>query len=362
MDFVSWCDIVLKTCIEVMKTSVEARAIGVNEYELAQALCTTLGIADFRRQEGNTYSAGMFGAITSLRAVDLIENNERSKSHWKVSRLGHQYMTNRIPLWSSICQEQIDAEHTQLLSLINRLSPQTASDHAWLVSVEHQTIVAELGNWPIHQIWNVARELYDWGYISGFFSLANTVRLEATYKGIVWETKRGFTLESKLIDDLVHEWETTSVDFKQYLYIKTVEQKAEFIKDVLSLVNTKASGRRWMIIGFHNKTHDYSSPPNQDLNQDNFERLLAEYTEPFVDVRYEVVDYRKGPVGRLEILRDPKKLPYRVSKGLGERLKGDKKQILEGQIFVRHGSQVAEAEGAELQALIEEGEQARRVS
>jgi hypothetical protein len=301
----------------------------------------------------------MIDAIKNLRAVDLIENNERSKSHWKVSRLGHQYMTNQISLWSSICQEQIDAEHVQLLSLINRLSPQSASDHAWLETVEHQTIVAELGNWPAHQIWIVARELHDWGYISGFFSAANTVRLQATYKGIVWETKRGFTLESKFIDDLVAEWETTSVEFKQNLYIKSVEQKAEFIKDVLSLANTKASGRRWMIIGFHNKTHDYFVPPNPDLNQDDFERLIGEYTQPHVDVKYDQVEYKKGLVGKLEVIRDPQNLPYRVAKTLGDKLKGDKKQIFKGQIFVRHGSQVVVARGTEQKELLEESKRAR---
>lgn len=211
-----------------------------------------------------------------------------------------------------------------------------------------------------HKIWNVAFELDEWGYVSGFFSAANTVRLRATYKGLIWETKRGFTFESKFIDDLVREWETTSVEFKQYLYIKTVEQKAEFIKDILSLANTKASGRRWMIIGFNNKTHGYFGPPNADLNQDNFERLIGEYANPYVDVLYQVVEYRNGPVGKLEVLRGPQKLPYRVAKSLGDKLKGDKKQIFKGQIFVRHGSQAVVARGAERKALLEEGEQARR--
>ncbi len=76
-----------------------------------------------------------------------------------------------------------------------------------------------------------------------------------------------------------------------------------------------------------------------------------------VDIRYEVVDYRQGRVGKLEILRDPKKLPYRVAKSLG-----DRKRIGQDKIFVRHGSQVEEPTAAELEAIQEEGNRARSIS
>jgi hypothetical protein len=57
----------------------------------------------------------------------------------------------------------------------------------------------------------------------------------------LWES--GYQ-ESRFIDDLVAEWETTSVDFKRQLSLDTMDQKAEFVKDILCLVNTKASRRR----------------------------------------------------------------------------------------------------------------------
>ena len=360
MDFVVWCDFVLKTCLEVMKTLPKARSIGVDEHELAQALSSTLGITNFRRQEEyykTTYYDGMFDAVKNLRAGGFIENNERSKSHWKVSRLGQHHITDQVPQWFAICQEQIDVEHMQLLSLINRLSPHAASDHAWLESVNHQTIASELADWPAHQIWNVAKELDEWGYVSGFFSAANTVSLEATYKGVVWETRRAFTLESKFIDGLVADWETTSVEFKRDLYTDKAGQVAEFIKDVLSLATTKASGQRWMIIGFDDDTHEYCGSPNPKLTQNHFEQLLQEYTKPMVKVGYQVVDYRKGPVGKMEVFRDAKHLPYKVAKSLGSQ--NDKRRITEGDIYVRHRSQVQKPTPEELQALQEEGDQAR---
>jgi hypothetical protein len=357
MDYIDWCDFVLATCIEVTSTSPQARSIGVNEFELSQALSTKLGIADFRRQEEyhtSTYYTGLLDAIQSLKAVGLIEFNERSRSHLKVTRLGRKHVVDPLPQWFTTCQEEIDLEHVQLLSIINQLSPRADTNHAWLETVENQTVSAELEDWTGYQIQNVATELEQWGYISGVFFLGNAFKLEATYKGLVWEKRRGFTLISKFIDGLVAEWETTSVDFKRELHLDTADEKAELIKDVLSLANTKASGRHWLIIGFDNRSHAYYGSPDQRLNQDRFEQLLSMYTTPFVDVRYEVVDYREGSVGVLEMLRDTRKLPYSAARSIG-----DRKRIEQGDIFVRHGSQVERPTSLELQALQDEGDQAR---
>ncbi len=303
----------------------------------------------------NTYYAGMFNAIGELKNIGLIESNERAKYLWKVTKAGREYATDITPLWWDICQEKLEPEHKQLLHVVNRLSPQTAPDHAWLENVDHKTIVSALG-WPegSHQLWPVANELEQWGFVNGHFFLGGIMTLSAAYRGLVWETRRGFTLESKFIDDLVAEWETTSVDFKRELYTDTADQKAELIKDVLSLVNTQASGRRWMIMGFDDKTHQYYGPPAPKLTQNHFEQLMKQYTVPMVDVQFEVVEYRKGCVGKLEVRRDPKKLPYSVAMSIT----GDKKKVSQGQIFVRHGSQVEEPTLAELEAIREEADRA----
>ncbi len=109
-----------------------------------------------------------------------------------------------------------------------------------------------------------------------------------------------------------------------------------------------------MIIGFDDRSHTYYATPDQRLNQNRFEQLLSMYTTPFVDVRYEVVDYRGGSVGMLEVLRDTRKLPYSSARSIG-----DRKRIEQGDIFVRHGSQVERPTSLELQALQDEGDQAR---
>jgi len=75
------------------------------------------------------------------------------------------------------------------------------------------------------------------------------------------------------------------------------------------------------------------------------------------EIRYDIVEHYHGPVGRLHILRDSAKLPYRVAKSVGH-----EKRIEKGQIFVRHGSLTEEPTDEELQALLEEGERARSKS
>ncbi len=283
MDFVEWCDFVLTTCFDMIKIFPQARSIGVNEFELAEALSAKIGIADFRRQaeyHKSTYYAGMFNAIQSLQAAGFIEDNDRSRSFWKVSRLGRMHIANQTSHWFIICQEEIDPEHAQLLSVINRLSPHVAPDHAWLEEVDREAIASELEGLSAPQIWDVANELTQWGFVSGSFFLGGAFNLAATYKGLVWETRRGFTLISKQIDELVAEWETTSVDFKRELHLDTADEKAEFIKDVLSLANTKASGQHWMIIGFDNRSHGYYGAPDQRIDQNRLEQVLAMYTTP----------------------------------------------------------------------------------
>ncbi len=359
VDFVEWCSQVINKLIEASKnSSSETRLLGVNEKLLAETIFGTEMVSQPNFAETSQYRS-LLNAISQLESVSLIERYKTLR-WWRVTNDGRKFAKDTLPFWQSICQEPLEADEEELLRVINQLSPVQAEDHVSLSYVTHETILSIL-QWPggIDQLLFVAQNLKRLNFITTRETVGKRISIWATYRGLVWETRRNFTIESKFIDDLVKDWETTSVEFKQYLYVKTVEQKAEFIKDVLSLANTQASGRRWMIIGFHNKTHAYFGPPNPELKQDDLERLIAEYTDPYVDVRYEIVGYQKGFVGKLEVLRDPRKVPYRVAKPLGDKLKGDKKQILEGQIFVRHGSQVEEPTDAERQALQEEGDRAR---
>lgn len=349
MDFIEWCDFILIKLIELSRQDSTVRSIGVNHWQFTGFLLEG-EYTILKEDNGSTFHNAIVGAVTNLQNLGLVEQD----SQWKVNRTGRVLATDMLPLWWSICQEKLEPEHQQLLHAVNRLSPHSEDGYAWVEGIDEKILTSELG-WSTDplQFESVAKDLEQWGYVSGLFVFGG-IQLAATYRGLVWETKQGFTRMSRFLDDLIAEWETTNVDFKRELHLDTADQKAEFIKDVLSLATTKASGQRWMVIGFNDRSHTYFGAPDQAITQNRIEQILARYTAPCVDIQYNLVDYRGGSVGMLEVIRDPQKLPYKVAKSIGE-----KKRIEQGDSYVRHGSQVETPTPLEEQALIDEGNEAR---
>lgn len=139
------------------------------------------------------------------------------------------------------------------------------------------------------------------------------------------------------------------------LYLDTKDWKAEFVKDILGLANTQASGERLLIVGFDDKSRGYHAPPNAKITADNIERVLAQYTTPVIEINYETMNYGSyGIIGIIKVKRDRAKLPYRPANSFDE-----KKRINENQIFVRHGSQTQEATASEIESLEEEALRAK---
>jgi hypothetical protein len=353
MDYVDWFMHVLGKVVEESRASLEAREFGVD----VTALARTLFGSGFVEQP-DYWHTPQYKHLHYL-FEEMAESGllQRTKVRTRYKLWDTAYSTAKDPVrhWQSDCRIELEPEQKELLLLLNRLSPRETDDHVCLESFREEQLLSELG-WPDgrRRLWTVARELEGRGLIR---RIGHEWR--SSYRGLVWETRRRFTLESQFIDGLVAEWETTSVDFKRELHLDTASEKAEFVKDVIGLANTKASGRRWMIVGFDDKTREYHSPPDTKVTQNRIEQILAGYAKPYVDVRYEVVDYRAGKVGKLEVLREAVKLPYSVAKSLGDKTAGDKKRIVEGQIFVRHGSQTEEPAPDELLALQDEGDHAR---
>lgn len=353
MDYVDWFMSVLGKVVEESRASLEAREFGVDVTDVAGAVYGP-GLVEQPDYWHTPQYKHLHYLLEEMVEIGFLQRTQ-VRTRYKLWDTAYSVAKDPIRHWQFDCRIELEPEQKELLLLINRLSPQDAANYVWLESFSEEQLLSESG-WPDgrRRLWTVARELGERGLIR---RIGHEWR--SSYRGLVWETRRGLTLESQFIDGLVAEWETTSVDFKRELHLDTASEKAEFVKDIIGLANTKASGRRWMIVGFDDKTRGYHCPPDSKVTQNRIEQILAGYVKPYVDVRYEVVDYRAGKVGKLEVLREPVKLPYCVAKSLGDKSAGDKKRIAEGQIFVRHGSQTEEPTTDELLALQEEGNRAR---
>ncbi len=312
MDFIAWCDQMLRTLIGLQRASASARQYGVREEQIAQVLYGDT----FPSRPGfyeSSQRKGMWNALVALEQVGQIVTGQKGVLI-RATPEGRQYLDDSTLLWERLCSERLDSDQAALLRAVNQLCVHEEVDYVWLADIDESTLLHALSRSDAAHVAAVAQELVDQHKLIEWRGRTeNSYLLRSTYHGLVWETRRGYTLDSRHIDDLVDEWETTSVDFKRELHTDTADQKAEFVKDVLGLANTKASGRRWMIIGFDDKTRAYHGPPDPKITQNHLEQLLARYTTPVVCIRYDVVDYRRGKVGRLEVLRDPADLPYQVA-------------------------------------------------
>lgn len=345
MDFIDWCHYILRV-LEKEKYNSD-----IDDYKLPIII---FGEEFSGKNEFHLSKAqeGIFQALKSLSDVELVKE---LSWNWKITPLGKEVLFDPIEFWASICQEKLDSEEEQLLRLINKLSqqPESNPDYIWLKDEIRTEVLEnlEIGLDHIDELQNSLAE-------RDFLKVDNGYYLTPTYKGLVWGARRDFTIESKFIDELVKEWETTNVDFKQELSLKTEKQKAEFAKDILGLANTKSSGKRYLIIGFNDKTREYHAPPDTNITQEIMERHLVNLTEPMVNIRYKIINYKQNKVGKLEVIRDPKDLPYRAKKDvfIDERRK---KGLEKNKIYVRHGSHTESPTEFEEEALKEEGKQAR---
>ncbi len=355
MDFAAWCDHALSIVIKAERNSPDIRLGGVSRAIVARAL---LGLSSTYRHEpwpdeaGEGLKDAILFATLNLSWLGFFDP-PHNQFYLKVSQRGWEHAADPTPLWESICRKQLDADQQRLLRLVNRLSPREEPGFVTLRWVGRTELLTEWDGDP-ELLDPLSSDLSRFDLAQHQPSGVDNLALRPTYAGIVWESRRADVVDAKLIDGLVREWETTSVEFKRELRLDTADQKAEFVKDVSGLANTQASGRRWLVVGFDDQTRAYHSPPDPSVTQNRIEQVLARHLTPSLDVKYEVVPYKGGHVGRLEVLRDPKKLPYRVSKSLG-----DKKRIVEDQVFVRHGSQTEAPTATELQALREEAERAK---
>ncbi|BDI32604.1 hypothetical protein CCAX7_46550 [Capsulimonas corticalis] len=351
MDFIDWCHIVLDKTIEAYDSDPQASYSGVHVTDISKVLFDkgTHELSDENEMQS------FVDALSALKECGFIYEKRRQ---WiSVNRSGRDFIKNPIPFWESICAIQLQEREAAVLNATNNLSPKSTNRYAWLTFPKTDDMLAELNLNDDTSYFAIGRELADQHKLLKLYrSMDSIYGYAATYKGLIWQTRRDITSETKRLDELVAEWETTSVDFKRELKLDTASEKAEFIKDVIALANTQASGKRYLIIGFDDKTRNYHTPVSGSISSNRIEQILANHTKPMINVKYQAINYKGGTVGQIEILRNAIDIPYKVSKSIG-----DKKRVNEGDIFVRHGTQIEPPTPGELSAIEEEAAYAKSI-
>lgn len=365
MDFVQWCGEFLRAMLERQEHSETGASIGVRADVIGPAL---LG-ADWDKPPR---SSALTQALRDLKAAGVVEQNPQLTQYLKIPRAQRDLALNQRSLWVEACTRSLSEEEATLLRVLNRHSERTQPDFAYLEPIPYEEIYSELG-WESgyeaeQEINDLVRNLEQLGFAL-FQRVPSIADLAArpTYLGLVWEHRRAVTVSSTEIDDLVAEGETSTVDLKRQLGVDTASEKAELVKDVIALANTKATGRRYMVIGFTNEG-DYYQPDDSveraerdrlfvALNEERLQQIITEYTSPAIQVRYTKTEYHLGPVGMLEVLRDVTQLPYVVRKSVGDK---NGKRVEEGQIFVRDGTVTRKARPEEIEQMKADAERAKR--
>ena len=291
-------------------------------------------------------------AFADLRQVGVIVSPKPHEyERARLSQEGRRALAHGLrSLWPDLFSIHLDAAHLAILRRAAGLSELQGETHAQMVDIDASDAIesSELGD-----VYATAKILEEAGCATLRAFLGGPVLLRVTYAGLVRATQAEQTEWQALVEQLLPEWETTNVEFKRELSLGNPKRNAEFAKDVMALANTKSSGRRFLVVGFDPVTHAYSEGFDPALTQDRLEQILNSYLYPAPPVRLQQVAWGSGSVGVFEVRRQAGELPYRMRRVGGG-------QLRVGQVKVRHGSQVEDPTPAELAALEEEGQRARR--
>lgn len=144
---------------------------------------------------------------------------------------------------------------------------------------------------------------------------------------------------------LIAEGETIGrVEFKRELHLDRAEEKAEFIKDVISLSNSASQNKGYLLVGIDNSKYIVGT---HQLEEERIQQLVHSHIRPSVRLRCTMISTTAPnlpSVGIIEV--EGTERPYRVSIPIGKLKQDD--------IFVRHGSVVERATPEEVRRMDDE--------
>ena len=126
MDFVNWCTHVLERLVAAAQGSPQARTLGLVGLEVDQAVFGEQPplLPGFREQDN---ARALEQALSALECVGLLEPSSMGKGA-RVSRAARPFLQDPTPLWSKICDHDLEPEEAALIRILNRLSRRDAQE------------------------------------------------------------------------------------------------------------------------------------------------------------------------------------------------------------------------------------------
>jgi hypothetical protein len=350
--YVDWVARVWRAAAELLAENDAARLIGVSHNDLAARLGLTNDplAAEFH---GSAAWRAIHDAAKDLEDLYLAESD--SPWHLKLTEEGRKgHAASLEQLWPQFFETYLDDDLAPFLEAACRLSEARSDGFASVQWHQAEEIYGKLvWSWPdMDRVYDITERLESMHFIRTQTAMGGHIGVQPTYRGIVRATERAQSEAQTTLRELHSAGEVTNVDFKRELALSRDKDKGEFVRDLLGLGNVQIFGaRRFLVVGFEDKTLSFYATPDAGLTQERLEQVLHAYAKP-PEIRVTRAPWAGGGEALLiEILRDATRVPYRATRDLGP--------LTAGAVYVRRGRHTVEASTDEIADLEADAARAR---
>lgn len=132
--------------------------------------------------------------------------------------------------------------------------------------------------------------------------------------------------------------ESTKLDFKERLSIKTDWEKKEMAKDVSAIANSKG-GRGYIIFGIEDKTKRVVGIDGLEYPEEQIQQIISQRCDPPVTIKFDLVSYDGKVIGVLTIYKSSQK-PHQI--------------LQNGSFYLRRGSTTDIARREEIAGMLQD--------
>lgn len=140
------------------------------------------------------------------------------------------------------------------------------------------------------------------------------------------------------LESLLHRGESSKIDFKAEMHLKTEQDKKEFARDIIALANTKG-GRGYLIFGVEDKTKKILGVDPRLFHEEKMTQIVNTRSYPPIPIRVEKLSYHGKMLVVIVVYRSELK-PHQM--------------IQNGAFYIRRGSTTDVARREELASMFQE--------